>query len=239
MKYWLLILTFFSSLGMASVIPNQPHIYVEGDAEVKVRPDIIKITVQLTHIDLSAEIAKKEVDEKSLRLLEKLKALSIKEADIKAEPMRFNEEYDYRDGTKRLRGIHVLRKIEFTLRDINSYYKVNQALAASKISALISARASLADEKSTLRQVKMAALKDAKSKAIEMAALNNKQIKDVYSISEFKTRQDDAFQLSVQPERYEAMQMAKGHFQDSHDGNIFTINDMTFTATIYVVYTLK
>lgn len=239
MKYWLLVLTFFSSLSVASVIPKQPHIYVEGGAEVKVRPDIITLTIELSHTDLSAEIAKKEVDQKSRLLLSKLNALDISAKDIKAKPMRFNEEYDYRDGSRRLRGINIQRSVEFILRDVDRYYQVNQALAASKISSLISAQASLSDKKSAMQRVKMAALEDAKNKATEMAALTSKELADIHSISEFKTRQDESFLLTPSRHVYEGTRREKMAFADSGSGNIFTINDMTLTATIYVVYTLK
>lgn len=240
MKFTLLFISIISISTFASVIPNEPHIYVEGYAEKEISPDQIKISVSIVATNLDAEVAKVEIDEKSLKLFEATKNLGVKENQITATPIQILPAIDREDGKRIDNGTRVSRNIDIVLKDITKYPLLNDALISAQITSKISSTVQMADERAVKKSVLMLAVKDAKLKAQELADIQGKKIKDIYSISEFKTRQENSYSLepnqSIYGQSYGAGQV---RYRVPPGSSVFNIGKMRASATVYVVYTIE
>jgi uncharacterized protein YggE len=241
MKNFFLVLSLISYTALGSVIPNEPHIYVEGSSEFGVFPDQIKISVSLRSVNLDAEIAKSEVDQKSLRLFEAVKKLNVKKGDITATPLQINPAFEYEDRKKIDKGTSVNRNVDITLKDLKKYPQLNDILVKAGITSKISSIVEVSNERELKKKALMLALKNARLKAESLAELQNKTIKDVHSISEFKTREDNSYNLKPDQNIYGqsyAVAEQRRRVPPPPPG-IFEIGEMRVTATVYVVYTIE
>ena len=240
MKALLFVLSIISFPLLSTVIPKQPHIYVEGHAEQEVIPDQIKISVSVMATNMDAEIAKIEIDEKSLKLFEATKVLGIKQEQITATPIQIYPAIEHQNGKSVNVGTRVSRNIDILLQDLTKYPALNDALVEAEITSKISSTVELSDERAIKKGVLMLAVNDAKLKASELAAIHGKEVKDVYSISEFKTRTEDAYNLRPNQEVYgQSYNTAQVRYRVPPGSSVFKIGKMRVTATVYVVYTME
>jgi uncharacterized protein len=232
------------NVAEADVIPNGPHIYVEGYAEKKIMPDQVMIRIDISQDAPDIAAASNNVEQRSLKLFETLKAMDIPRLDVKSTPIQINPHYEYKDGVMTKTGTVVSRNIDITLKDIARYHTLNQALVDAAISQKLNAVAKVKDSRAVKQNVLMAALKDARQKAEQLAAINGKKIKDVYSISEFRTREDTSYNLQPTQAIYgqssaEFAQMRTRVPAPPPPNGIFEMGEMTAEATVYVVYTIQ
>lgn len=238
-----IVLLMICGVVQADVIPNAAHIYVEGYAEKKITPDKVKFSININHHALEVAEAMKSVDQRSLKLFEALQSIKIPGSDVKSSPLELKPYYEYKDSERINKGTEVSRNIDITLRDITRYHELNQALVDSDISQKLSAVAEITDERKVKQSVLMEALKDAKQKAEQLAEINGKKIKDVYSISEFMTRKDNSYNLQPSQDIYS--QSSSTNAQKRYrvppppPEGIFEMSEMTAVATVYVVYTIE
>ncbi len=244
-KIFVVLLMMICGVAQANVIPNAAHIYVEGYAEKKITPDKVTFSIQISQHALEVADAMKSVDQRSLKLFEALKSMKIHSSDVKSSPLEISPHYEYNDSERVNKGTQVSRNIDITLRDISRYHKLNQALVDSGISQKLSSVVEVIDKRKVKQSVLMEALKDAKQKAEQLAAIHGKKIKDVYSISEFQTREDNAYNLRPTQELYS--QASSANTQTRYrvpappppPEGIFEIGEMTAVATVYVVYIIE
>jgi uncharacterized protein len=240
MKKILLALSLMSYATFASVIPSEPHIYVEGTSEFGIFPDQIKISLSLSSVNLDAEIAKAEVDQRSLKLFEAVKKLNVEKGDITATPLQINPAFEYEDRKKIDKGTRVNRNVDITLKDLKKYPQLNDLLVKAGITSKISSIVEVSNERELKKKALMLALKEARAKAETLADLQNKTIKDVYSISEFKTRDDSSYTLRPEQEIYgQSYAVAEQRRRVPPPPAVFEIGEMRVTATVYVVYTIE
>ncbi len=233
-------LTTSSFTAQASVIPTVPHIYVEGTSEFGIYPDQIKITVSLSDVNLDVEIAKSVIDDKSLRLFEAVKKLKIEPKDITATPLQISPVFEYEDGKRIKKGTQVNRNVDITLKNLEKYSLLNDVLVKAGITSKISSVVEVSNEGTIKKKALMLALEDAKQKAQSLAELQNKTIKGVHSISEFKTRKDNAYTLKPDQVIYgQTYSQQQRHRAAAPLPAIFEIGEMRVTATVYVVYTIE
>lgn len=241
MKKILLVLSLISCTSLASVIPKEPHIYVEGTSDFGVFPDQIKVSVSLRAVNLDAEVAKSEVDQKSLKLFEAVKKLNVEKGDITATPLQINPAFEYEDRKKIDKGTSVNRNVDIVLKDLKKYPQLNDILVNVGITSKISSTVEVSNENELKKKALMLALKDARVKAENLAELQNKKIKDVHSISEFRTRDDNSYSLRPEQRIYGqsyAVAEQRRRVPPPPPG-IFEIGEMSVTATVYVVYTME
>ena len=242
MKILLILLSILSFTTHSSVLPNEPHIYVEGYAEVMVFPDQLKITVSIVSSNFDASIAKTEVDKKTISIFNVSEEIGILKKDVTSTPIQISPAYEYEKGEKIDKGTRISRKVDIVLKDLQKYSQFNNLLIASQAAEDISSVVELKDERKINKQTLMLALKDAKLKAAEIADLQGKKIKDVYSISEFKIREENSFTLVphqwVKGQSYSSGGVQSG-FRPPPPPQVLEIGKMTSSAKIFVVYTME
>ncbi len=236
-----ILLGFFSlSLG-ATPLPAQPHVYVEGSAEIEVEPDMMTFTLSIQTVDIDLAKAKADVDARSRLLIDACKKFGIKVDDIATTALNIRPEYEYKENQRVLTGNNVSRQVDINLRDLKKYPEMMKALVDAKISETINTNLTLADKKSVEEKVQTAAMDDAKARASRLAKSQGKVVGDPWSISEFNNRGNERWELN--PARSlignSAKFVAPADMGFKADGEPFEPGVMKITAQVYVVYLLK
>src|SRR5690606_34648999 len=99
-----LVLMFVSAAALANPLPNKPHIYVEGSAEIEVIPDQMTISLGLSAEEMDVAVAKQDVDKRSTQLIATVKEMGIEARDLATTALQVTPVYDYVDGKQVSRG---------------------------------------------------------------------------------------------------------------------------------------
>jgi uncharacterized protein len=240
MKHLVLALVCLSSMATADVIPDKPHIYVEGSASVEVVPDTMTFNVSISKVDESLAIAKRDVDARSLSLIETCKSIGISKESISSSALNVNPSTEYRDGNRIPNGTRVSRNIEIRLNDLDSYPRLMQALVDADISSTIDTRLGVDGETEYTDKAMLAALEDARSRGERIASALGRELGAAYSVSEFMTRGEERYALHVS-RRVEGQLTAEiqASMVSAPGNGPFEPGVMAAKAQVYVVYLLK
>ena len=77
-------LLLFTLPVLATPLPSEPHIYVEGSATLDVEPSYMVLAVAVEATDLDLEKAKGDVDGRARQLIELADVLGIERSDVDA-----------------------------------------------------------------------------------------------------------------------------------------------------------
>lgn len=224
----------------ADPLPAQPHVYVEGSAEVEAEPDMMtfSLSIQAQNLDLAS--AKADVDARSKILIDACKKFGIKLADMTTNALAIRPEYDYRDQQRVFAGNHVSRQIDIVLRDLKKYPEMMKALVDAKVSETINTALTVSNKKALEDKAQIAAMTDAKNRAEQLAKTQGKTLGDPWSISEFNTRGNDRWELQTNRQLMGASAKNNAEVRMSIDAaEPFEPGLMTLSAQVYVVYLLK
>jgi len=231
-----------SSFALAGPLPAKPHIYVEGSAEVEVVPDLMTLTLGLTSENENVGIAKQDVDQRSAKLLDTLKAMSIEARDIATTALQVSPVYDYVEGKQILRGSRVYRQVDITLRDLEKYGQLMKALVDAKISNTVDTRLSVSNEKLVGDQAMIKALEDARNRASALVESQGKKLGDVYSVSEFDLRREESYALVPNRALYGSSSAgfaSADMLAKTSNGEPFEPGVIRAKAKVYVVYLIR
>lgn len=237
---FLCVAFFSSSFVFATPLPTKPHIYVEGSAEIEVIPNQMTISLGLSAENPEVAVAKQDVDERSARLLETLKSLSIESRDIATTALQVTPVYDYVEGKQVPRGSRVYRQVEVTLRDLENYGSLMKALVDAGISNTVNTRLAVTDEKAVSDDALVKALEDARARAANLLSSQGKKLGDIYSVSEFDLRREETYFLTPNREMYgNAAEVSMSADRQMKSGEPFEPGVIRAKAKVYVVYLIK
>jgi hypothetical protein len=225
--------------ALATPLPNQPHVYVEGSAELEVEPDTMTFTLSIQKVDLDLAKAKADVDTRSRLLIETCKKFGIKAEDIATTALNIRPEYEYRDNQRVLTGNSVSRQVDITLRDLKKYPDMMKALVDAKISETINTNLTVADKTVVEEKAQTAAMSDARARAERLAKSQGKQVGDPWSISEFNNRGNERWELNPNRQLMGSSGAMKMEMRVADSSEPFEPGVMKITAQVYVVYLLK
>lgn len=236
-----LVMITASVAALASPLPNQPHVYVEGSSEIEVEPDMMMFTLSIQKVDMDLGKAKADVDARSRLLIETCKKFGIKAEDIATTALAIRPEYDYKEQQRVLTGNNVSRQVDITLRDLKKYPAMMQALVDANISETINTQLTVSDKKAVEDKAQTAAMADAKARAERLAKSQGKTLGEPYSISEFNNRGNERWELNPNRELMGSSGSMKADVMSLQRGSSepFEPGVMKLTAQVYVVYLLK
>lgn len=143
---------------------------VKGAAEIEVTPDIVTVSYAVVKLAPDAAAAKSYVDKVSSDTIRAAIAQGVKEDDISSSNLDIRRELRYEDNKQVLVGYTVSRNITLTLRKMDNFNKLLQALVDAKLDEVQNIQPGI----STLPKLKADALKaateDAKQKADLLAS---------------------------------------------------------------------
>lgn len=140
-----------------------------GEAEVRVVPDVAKITFSVQEEAQEAKDAEDIVSEKISTLLKLLSDEGVEKKDIRTQNYNTNPRYDWSDGERQFRGYTVNQSISVTLRDIDRAGDIISLLIDNGATSLSGPSFEIENEELYERRARTAAIDAAKQKAQELA----------------------------------------------------------------------
>lgn len=121
-KYVILILAVVLMSGCNGSIDqkNQSTVSVIGTGTVSVKPDMIQMSISLSKMARTTQLAQEEISKMVKQALEVLKSLNIEDKDISTASLTFNPEYDYSSNRRILIGQRAEQRITFSIHDIQT-----------------------------------------------------------------------------------------------------------------------
>ena len=235
-------LLLFTLPVLATPLPSEPHIYVEGSATLDVEPSYMVLAVAVEATDLDLEKAKGDVDGRARQLIELADVLGIERSDVNSRRLQISPAYRYtRDGEQEFLGTRVNREIEFTLRDLSKYSDLIGGVTSASISEIVRTSFHPEEGDALMDQAQAAALEDAKQRALRLAEGADRSLGRVHSISEFDLRQDESWQLrpSRQIGASDNVRLADAMALRAPGEEPFVPGTIKVTARVYVVYLLR
>jgi uncharacterized protein YggE len=161
-----------------------PQLSAQAEGFVEAVPDIVTISVTVSHTAPTLAEAKQRVDAIGNGVIRAADLHGIGPRDLQASKIQAAPDYDWNNGMRVLRGQQVSRQFELKLRDIDRYGALVQALADAEVTQINS----IDTEFSTIDKLEQQALKKAianvRGKAAEMAAGFDRKIVGVIAVNE-------------------------------------------------------
>lgn len=171
-------------LAGADTLCVPPQLSTQADGFVEAVPDIVLISVSISHTAPTLAEAKQQVDTIGNGVIRAADLHGISTRDLQASKIQASPDYDWNNGMRVLRGQQVSRQFELKLRNIDRYGELIQALADAEVTQINS----INTEFSTIEKLEQAALKQAianvRDKAKGMAAGFDRKIAGVMSVTE-------------------------------------------------------
>jgi uncharacterized protein YggE len=191
---WAVALVAVVALGVALVLPrssaaqnpttdSRKRITVVGHGEVKITPDVARVTIGVQSEGKDAASALADNNAKMAALIEQIKQAGVAETDIQTSGFAVYPTYNYEAATPQLTGYQVSNTVSV---------KVGVAGAGDLLDKVVAAGANnvsgisfeVADPAAAQAEARKAAMADAKVRADQFAAAGNGQVGEVLVISE-------------------------------------------------------
>jgi uncharacterized protein YggE len=168
-----------------SGLPGQPYIYVTGKAEVEKPADIVVLHFDLVARNADQTKANQDVQAKAKRILALLDERKIAKADIIAEDLKSDPQYEETSSGKRTKiiGYRVTRSFHVKVRDVSAFGKLVDELLAIAGVEFSGINGSLSNEKQMQDELWQKALTDARDRAEKTARALGMKIDSVFAVS--------------------------------------------------------
>ncbi len=180
----LLVVTFASQPARAAGETSLRLITVTGDADVKVTPDEVGLVVSIENADRNLNLAKKQNDDRTARVINTLKNLGVESKYIQTD--QFRVEPRYSDNYTRLdvSSYFVSKTIVVTLKDITKFEDLQSAVFDAGASRFYSIQFRTTELRKYRDQARELAIRAAQEKAAAMAKTLGQKIGKPQSIQE-------------------------------------------------------
>ena len=168
----------------AQTAPNPAQLSVQGEGYVEATPDLVIVDVTVSHTGKTLAEAKQQVDSIGNAVIRAADLHGIKSDDLQASKIQAAPEYDWNNGQRVLRGQQVSRQFQLTLREVDRYGALIQALADAEVTQINQTRMEFSKQEQLDNAALKKAIANARAKAQEMAAAFDTRIKGVLNVSE-------------------------------------------------------
>jgi uncharacterized protein YggE len=238
-----------SAVGAQSNLPDAPHVYVEGTAEVQVAPDVLRLSGSISATSPDAVEAERALYEKSAILLKACKDHGIGSDQISSSTVTMSPEFSYQDRLRKFIGYELSRTFEITITNLEDYYPALRAIVESGATSKLDAIFSVSESEASMIRAQKLAVEDAYSRANRLAQDAGMSLGGVYSITEFNLRKEE--RASLHPQRFlfetelgagvfeEIVVLAQERSANYYGEPLFEPSSVAVTATVFVVYLLE
>lgn len=142
LSFYLLLVSMRVYRGLVNfgLAEHEPAtITVDGDGKVVAMPDLATINLGVQTENKEVAAAQKENTDKMNKIIEAVKAQGVKPADIQTTNYQINPQYDYRDGSSKLRGYIVTQNLTLSIRDLSKLGRILEvagSLGANQVGGL-------------------------------------------------------------------------------------------------------
>ncbi len=162
-------------------------ISVTGDAEIRVRPDQVILTLGIETDDMILAEAKSKSDQRSRNLLDTLARFNIDKKDIQSDYIQIEPRYDYDKKKREFLGYFVRKTYVVTIHDIDRFEEILSSVLEAGIEYVHGIQFRTSELKTHRILAREKAILAARQKAIDLAAALDKKIGEPYSIDENHT----------------------------------------------------
>ena len=165
---------------------GQTGISVTGEGKVSGKPDVAKLALGVNAESDTVQKARDQAANSLDAIVKTLKSNGVADKDIQTQQLNIQPQYDYNNGSQKLRGFQVTNVLNVTVRDINKTSQiVDDAVKAGGNDTTIQGLAFTIDNPNDLqKQAREKAVADAKAKAETLAQVAGVGIGAAMNISE-------------------------------------------------------
>ncbi|MGR5361816.1 oxidative stress defense protein [Vibrio mediterranei] len=213
--------TLVVALFAAPVFANQPdfpHISTTGYGEIEATPDMAEFSVRVVQSQMNADQAKQGVDSVVDKFLSGLMSEGIEKKDIQSSNLYLSPQYHYPEkGKPELVGYRASRTVTVQVMDLESLNNYLDLALESGINQVDNIQLKVKDQGQYQEAARMAAIKDAQSKAASLAKGFDQNLGKVWRI-EYR-------QPMNQPVVMRSMAMDSKMESNSYQDSVITIRD--------------
>ena len=223
-------ISILALVGCASARSGVSTVSVTANAELKLQPDVAKFTVSADAVEQTTDQARAKTSQMVNQAVDILMTqFGVQKSDITTSYINVSPYYVWKEDQRVLEGQRATQSIEVTLKNIDIYGDVFEAL--TKVDGISVPNASLdkLDKSEDLKEVRELAIKAALDKATAYAEASGMKIATVLSIS-------DSQSLSYS---YPNVMMAKAAVYDSESSTAYYAGDITLSDSVTVVYQVE
>lgn len=235
MKYLITLSLFvFSFLANANTpLPDNRHISIVGNAQLKAKPDIVVVSLTVESIKTKSATAKQEVDSRVNDLLDGLSDFDIDEENVSASNISTRPRYDYaKNGKENISGYSASRNLIVTFNDIKKLSSFMDFALEVKINQITNVQFKSSKEEQLKAEVLALAVKDAKEKGESLANAFGAKLGRIYSINSSSNQFRNAYGAN---RNIESMAMAD---QKSRPGK-YLKKSIIFSSSVSAVFDLS
>jgi len=227
MKYSIAILLFTVMHLTAQTGTMEPLVNVTGEGIVKVTPDGVSIKVRVETQGKEAQQVKAENDQSIDKVIKFLRSQGIDSKYVQTEYINLNKNYDYNSKTY---NYNANQTLTIQLKDLKMYEAVMTGLLNSGINRIDHVQFTSSKIEELRADARIAAIKNAKEKAIAYASALGQSIGKAVEISEQGAS-------SPQQPTYKARMMSME--MDSSAGETIAPGELIINTKIAVSFTLN
>lgn len=223
-----LVLCSVTSLSAYAQTPDFPHLVTTGYGEVEAQPDMAQFSVRVVETTMNAEQAKAAVDKVVAQFTDRLAESGVERKQIVSSNLFVAPQYHYpQSGQPELVGYRASRNVTVEVGDIANLNQYLDIALAAGINQVDNIQLKVSDPGKYQMQARMAAIEDAKLKALSVAKGFERNLGAVWQVE-----YNDANQ---QPVLMRSMNMSeKRAISDTYQDSVLTIRDR-----VQVIYRLE
>jgi uncharacterized protein YggE len=151
---------------------NSATIRVSGEGKIRIKPDLINLTININFVQLRMADAVRLSQETADSVVAILRQFAHQN-DIKTSNISANKEYDYIKNRNVFIGYNAEQSIDFVLRDLNRFTDLTAKLLATKINGISQVEFGHSKKDSLLREADLLAYDDAQKSANKLCERAN------------------------------------------------------------------
>jgi uncharacterized protein len=236
-----LLLSLPISVFAQGGLPNQPYIYVEGDARIQKPADLATLRFDLVIRAADQPKVREQVKIGSGRIFDVFKENKIADTDIITEELKTGPEYEEHESRigGKIVGCFASQSFQLKLRDLASLSKIVDQLLAIKGVELSAIEGSFSTREEVENQLSDKALVDAREQAEKTLKTMGMKIDSVYAISptSFPDIQGQFFSSN----RADRVIVTGSNVPTLEETGFvkFRLPPVTMSATVHVIYLIS
>ncbi len=205
---------------------------VTGQGEYRVAPDIVTLSFEVSAYEDKADTARDKVEETVTAFTGALQSLKLPEKSVVAQSLSIYPRHEMKDGKVERIMYSASRNVTVRLEDFAQIATVTDLAMQSGINQVSNFSYELKDEKAARREARRLAIADAKDKAGELSSAFDMRLTQPVSLSYEN-------QGIVMPRNGMRLMAAAAMDSAGASGAVYTADDITVNATVYVTYAME
>lgn len=197
-----LLIKFMPAIPLSSVITQKTDLFtVTGEGKVTVVPDTAIVNLGINTTKPTVKDAQGQANTVIKNINSALKNLQIEDKDIRTSDYTIYPQYDYANGGSRITGYAVNASVSVTVRNIDKINNVIDSATAAGANNVSDIQFTVDEvqQKDLLRQARIKAIAEAKSKAADLSSETGMTLGRIVNIQESAPVPPRVFTMEATP----------------------------------------